>query len=485
MTKGVRSSLRRFLRFQFLVLGMAFMALVGGSGCTTYSHKSAPASSQWTSGRVAEAAASFTAEAERRQGGKDGVVWDLEAGAAERATGRYPESNRHLHRAASAIDQYEAEAKFKVSSETLALMSNQQNLPYRGQTCDKIMLHTYTGLNYLALGQPERARPEIIRAYQRQQDAVAENQKRIEQAKSQQAATNSSPKEKATARSVAQARQDPRLNTQLGAITRELEGFRFYADYVNPFTVYLDGLYFLHQGSGGSDLERAVKSLRRVAEVTRDNKHVQADLKTLEEALQGKRPAGLTYVIFETGRAPSREQVRIDIPILFVNVSYVGAAFPKLVMHPDFVPGLEVRAGPQVERTALVADMDAVVALEFKNDWPGILTRTLVSTTAKAAATYFINDAGNQVDPAVGLLFQIGTAIGGLAMNVADTRCWTTLPKQFQVARVTTPADRKLTLNAPGFPPVEVALEPASVNVVYVKSIATGSALLVSQFKLK
>ncbi len=65
--------------------------------------------------------------------------------------------------------------------EAAALMSNQANLDYEGRSYDGIMLNTYRALNYLAMGaRTERARPEIIRAYQRQQDAVDDNKRRIE-----------------------------------------------------------------------------------------------------------------------------------------------------------------------------------------------------------------------------------------------------------------------------------------------------------------
>ena len=72
-----------------------------------------------------------------------------------------------------------------------------------------------------------------------------------------------------------------------------------------------------------------------------------------------------------------------------------------------------------------------------------------------------------------------------MALNIADTRSWTTLPKEVQVACVPTPADRRLVLTVPGNAPVEVALVDGSVNVVCVRSMSPGSPLLVSQFKLK
>jgi uncharacterized protein len=137
-------------------------------------------------------------------------------------------------------------------------------------------------------------------------------------------------------------------------------------------------------------------------------------------------------VILENGCGPIREQVRIDIPIIFAKVSYVGAAFPKLAFQTDQLPTLSVRTRDARENTVLLASMDSIVALDFKNELPTILTKTLASTIAKAAASYAVNEAANRGDSTLGLLAQIATAAYGLAVNVADTRTWTTLPKEFQ-----------------------------------------------------
>jgi hypothetical protein len=342
------------------------------------------------------------------------------------------------------------------------------------------MLHTYKALNYLALGQPDRARPELIRAYQCQQDAVAENRRRIEEAL--EAARNSEQRDV-----IARTQADPRFNQAVAELSRGLEGFRAYADFVNPFTVYLDGLFFLHAGEGAADLERALKSLRRVREVAGDNPTVAADL-ALAEARAAGRPVQtgpLTYVIFETGRAASREQVRLDIPILVADVSYVGAAFPQLVFHDDHERTLHVEAGGTRLSTALVASMDALVAQDFKNELPAIITKTLISTAAKAAAGWAVSDAARRQDEGLGLLARLVTAAVQAAVNIADTRSWTTLPKEFQVARLNTPADRTVTVSAPGQAPRRVPLIDAEVNVVYVKSTRAGGPLWINQFRLR
>src|SRR4029077_11899381 len=110
---------------------------------------------------------------------KDTIIWQLEKGAVLRGAGKYEESNKIFDQAQNKIDQYSQEAKVRVGQEAGALMSNQANLAYEGRSYDGIMLNTYKALNYLQWGEPDKARVELIRAYQRQQDAVEANKKRI------------------------------------------------------------------------------------------------------------------------------------------------------------------------------------------------------------------------------------------------------------------------------------------------------------------
>jgi len=454
------------------------LVCLAGTGCKTYRNQASAMRESWVQGRYAEAAEQFEKKANKKDDGKDGVVWHLEAATALRAIGNYNESNLHFDEAAQQIDDYEQKAKVRVGNEAGAIMSNQQSLPYEGRPYDKIMLHTYKALNYLALGEIDKARPELIRAYQRQQDAVAENARRIEKAKEEE-------RQSEQREQVERAKHNPEFSRQLSETTRNLEGFKVYADYVNPFTVFMDGIYFLHAGGGSSDLERATKSLNRVNEVAGENSSIHADLEELSDPLNFNPNAPLTYVIFETGRAASRDQVRIDVPIIIADVSYVGAAFPKLEFHENYLPSVSVNADGVHGDTETIASMDSIVALDFKNEWPVIVTKTLISTVAKGAAAYGVNTAARQQDDWAGLVARIGTAIYQAAVNIADTRTWSTLPKEFQVTRFSTPESRTLTLTGTAGQQAEVSLVDGVVNVVYVRSVNTTSPLLVSQFILK
>jgi len=464
-------------------LPLALLAGAAGmlaTGCKTYEQQN-KIIRNWQEGNLPGAVAEAKLAADGNANNKDAIIWRLEQGAVLRATGQYADSNDAFDKAEAKIDDYARKAKIRVGQETGALLSNQAELDYEGRSYDGIMLNTYKALNYLALGQPDKARPEIIHAYQRQQDAVAANQKRIEEVQDEAAKNTNSV-------AIQKAQADPKFQAQMqGTNYANLNGLQAYADYVNPFTVYLDGLYFMANAADASDLERARKSFERVCSFAPDNGYVKQDLATAEGMIHGQSLPAVTYVIFETGCAPERGQIRIDIPIIVSKVSYVGAAFPTLKLQYNFMPGLTVTAGGTSVPTALVASMDGVVATDFKNEMPVVITKTIASTVVKAVAAYAANEAARQSGGDLGGLFmQIGTAVYQMAVNIADERTWTTLPKEFQVARVATPADRRIDLTTPNGVKTSVTIGDGMVNVVYVKSINNaGTPLLVSQFKLK
>jgi hypothetical protein len=536
-----------------------FAATIGllATGCTTYQQQNQGVYNNWQHGDLTNAIVEVTKKADDNAKNKDAIIWRLEQGAVLRANGQYDDSNKAFDTAQDKIDEYAQEAKVKVAHEAGALLSNQAELPYRGRAYDGIMLNTYEALNYLALGDTEKARPEIIRAYQRQQDAVEENKKRIEEVQDEAAKNTNSV-------AIQKAQDDPKFQAQMqGTNYANLNTIKPYADYVNPFTVYLDGLFFMANAADGSDLEHAHKSLERVQGFIGDNDYIKQDLAAVDALMNGKPLTPTTYVIFETGSAPVRDQIRIDIPIIVSKVSYVGAAFPTLKFQDNYTPSLTVTVDSPIAMTndvvttvtntitttndvvttvtntiavtnditttatntviatndivttvtnavtitndivttvtntvvtpgntnaatELLADMDSVIGLDFKNELPVIITKTIASTVTKAIAAYAVNKGASQQSDLAGLFSQIGTAIYQAAVNIADERTWTTLPKQFQFCRIPTPLDRKIDLtSADGLQKTSVTIADGTVNIIYVKSINAASPLVVTQMKLK
>jgi len=154
------------------------------------------------------------------------------------------------------------------------------------------------------------------------------------------------------------------------------------------------------------------------------------------------------------------------------------------VFNADYAATLSVASAGRTVNTATVASMDSVVANDFKNEWPAVVTKTLIGTATKAIIQAIVQKQMSDQNAALGLLGGLAMTAVNASTNIADTRTWRTLPKEFQYARLSTPADRRLTLAA-GPETKTITVDPGSVNVVYVKSVSATAPLLVSQFVLK
>ena len=93
--------------------------------------------------------------------------------------------------------------------------------------------------------------------------------------------------------------------------------------------------------------------------------------------------------------------------------------------------------------------------------------------------------AEEQGGAVAGLVSMLATAATQAAVNIADTRTWTTLPKEYQFCSLPTPADGKLRVSAPNTQQAEVAVDPKSINLILVRSVSPLSPLVVTTIRLK
>ena len=185
----------------------------------------------------------------------------------------------------------------------------------------------------------------------------------------------------------------------------------------------------------------------------------------VENALSGKRIKDkYVWVIYENGLGPIKSQFKINIPMFLISskVSYTGIALPKLETRTQATPNMSVFTnGTHLGETSVVGDMDRVMKTEFKYSYNDILMRAVFSTMLKTYAQYEAQNQNGYLGLATGLLQAFTTQ--------ADTRNWTSMPKDFQVARVKMPANKKLILKA-GAQNLDVKLgENAKHSIVHVR----------------
>ncbi len=449
----------------FVIAAFAATGLFLSSGCSirAYTSQADCFYKPYREGKMQKAASKINKKAPKSNK-RDKLLWRLEQGTVLLAADDFDGSIGAFETAEEILADYETRASVNVragAAEVTSAVTNPTAIPYKGKTYDKIMLNTYKCLAYLKKGDPTGARVELRRAYQRQKEAVEEHAKEIEQAQEQGKKRNVSYKD---------AKKSKEFRSVLNSYN-ELDERNPFAVYVNPLTVYLDGLVHLATSSDASDLERARKSLIRARDMVGAKGMVEPDLELVRKRETGATIQPTVYVIVENGVAPIRKQVSFHFPTPHPKVRFVSTAFP--VIRPQTAPYKHfqlIHDGNRIARTAKLASMDAIIVKEFKNELPIMITRIIVNGLVKSIAQH-------QAEREFGLYGLLGAIAYGVVSNRADLRTWLTLPKEFQFARFERPAGDKLEIrDANGVYLTTVNLPETEMLLVYVKTPNRNSA---------
>lgn len=450
-------------------------------GCATHTSETESARKSWAVGNALQAEAQLSEIALEKADSGDELVWLLEEGAASRAGGNLKKSVDVFNKAYSIICEYENEPETRLSEEAAAFFTNQSYIPYKGYHYDKIMLCVYQSLNYIELKDFEKASVELKRMSNFQAEAASKNAERIE--KREAAFRDAQKKDKNAGYDASKTLSNPFVQAELqkcyGANFMSGNSFqRARGIYVNPFGYWLGGVYFAATAQDASDKEQAASLFRICSDMLANSSDVLArDCLASEAFASGKSQefGNITYVVYETGMAPIRKQIRIDLPLFIVakNVPHVAVNFPYLSKQNSYKSDINVVAAGSKLKFDTISNIDEIIQEEFDIELPYVITKTVLSAAAKATAQYFAAQSAGDF----GVLVNIGMGIYQSLMNDADLRTWTTLPKEIKVARIETPSDSKLLLEGKS-----IDLNPKGVNIVYVKSMSASGAIIVRKF---
>lgn len=373
------------------------LALLGGialaSGCQTLAptEKMANFNDLYLSGEYQAAAdAALQSAGGLEPDKKPELLWSLQAGTALTASGKFQLSNQVFDAAEEQAKAEDTEHFVRKGLEKVAatLVNNNLNR-YSPTVYDGVMVNTYKALNNMFLADAQNARIEFNRAADRQRRAEEFFRSKIDAQKKKEAEQLAAP---AGAQKPAAGVVPNRAVAEqtIYEAYPELQDWEVYPDFVNPYTDYLHGLYFMLGSNDRDDLGKARDSLRRVAGMSPNNAAVKTDLAMIEKLIRGKaRKTTLkpvVWVIFENGLGPEIEEVLLPIPLFLVNdkVEYSQLALPRLRLREQAYSHLELFAGAKsLGRTEQLASMDRVVQTEFKKDFPLKVTEAVVSSIAK------------------------------------------------------------------------------------------------------
>jgi len=469
---------------QGLVTGFVLTGLTFG-GCISSIDRAENFRFLWKIGDAEGAAREMTDLAERAPR-RDHLLYRLEEGAVKRVNLDSAGSVEAFEKAQVEISRYfgvHLTTSANLPAEVIGIVGSPTSTPYVSHVYDRVMVNLYQGLNYFQLGDEGRARAQIFRIRGRVQNAKEIWKLKLEAAETAES-SNRAVKWDAI-------RRDPAFRQRVKELSNEPRSAYYQAlpDYVNPWAIHLEALYFLATGKDRSDYEKAEFSLRELRRIFPDDPWIEEDHGRAQRLVSGDRDKEpLTYLYFETGRAASRLESRLDLPILFFDetarVPYVGVAFPKLFYHDSFVPNVSIigQGIADSPEPRLLADMDAIITKEFKNDLPSVITKAILGAVAKVVMQYVVNKNLADKDETTKLAGQMGTGILAHTLTNADLRSWSTLPKQVLYCRVPTPPNNKLTFRTKkGNLIKEVKLASGgNTNIVCIRSVSHVTPLVVT-----
>ena len=391
-------------------------------------------------------------QAEDEYDAESRVLYWFDRGMTLHLSGRYEESNEMLERAESRVEELYTS---RISTEAVAFLVNDTELPYEGQSYEQTMINVIKALNYALMGDWDDSLVEARRIDHRLNvlaDRVGD----------------------------AEGYRDDALARYLTGIlyeaTRDLNNA--FIAYRKAFEVYRD----THTWSQASiptmlrsDLLRVTDSLHLRQEHD-EYRRLFPDV-SWQSATETQQLARLVFISYN-GRAPYLKDQFIDVPVSLdalklvlltkqgvrnnpqdaraaesviygLSGQVVRVALPRLVPQKTHVAYGELnlaRAGYSVEvQTELVQDIHALAARDLEDRFPAIATKAVARAVVKYSVAEGMGHgariaAGDQHGGWVGLLVGIVAKMIAVASEEADKRSWRTLPDEIQLAQLWVPA---------------------------------------------
>jgi len=455
--------------------------------CLTGCQSSYPAaSSQYITATVGggHAAAAEVATDAAKSDPASATLWMLELASAQRANGEIAASVRTFERAEARFRESDGQPDLALGREALSSLSDPYRLPYRGRNLDRIFAATYQAIDHLQLGETDKARVSLTRSLFRQEDARRRREESLRAAADESRSLGSEDSQ------MGERLADPALVAAQDEMTVRFGAKAGYPGAMNPFAVWLNGIYYLHTAEGPADLERARKSLQAAAALCPGDRFIATDLALSEHGVTRPDPgAGRTivHVVQEVGLAPAWGETHITLPLIYADsrAPMVRIALPTISPQGETPAPTEVTAGDAKARLATLADVDAIVRNEFEEEYPRARNRAIASATMKATLGYIANrEAQKDARSGGGNLLAIATLLATNTYAIqsarADLRNWSSLPREVRHARIEIARGGSIHLSggwlAAG---TECRIPAARAVLVTIRSISPGTPAII------
>ncbi len=352
---------------------------------------------------------------------KDRVLYYLELGMANHYAGNYKKSIEQLDEAEHAMQELFTKS---ISNIGKSLLTNDNELPYRGEPYEDIYINFFKALNYAHLGDQSAAKVEIRKVYEK----LSNMERKFErQASSYQEAVSTgdlvNPKAKKALKDRASNLETANLNFHNSALGR-------YMGY---------SMYMSEQ-----DWDDARIDMKKIKEAFMNQPEIyNFDPPKLLKTTSPPRGKGVVHAFALLGQGPVKIQETTRIKVSD-DVGQVKLALPEMKMRGTDIDRVRIyNNGRQVTELEKIENINRVAKAVFEMKEPLILFKTLLRVTVKEFAT---DKASDQASGSAGLALAIAGEIYKEVSEQADLRTCHLLPGQVNVKSFYLPTgNHKLT----------------------------------------
>lgn len=385
---------------------------------------------------------------------KDALLALLEQGRMQQLAGDYAASTQSFTQALAKLDAIDQRATISVrhtANQGTALVSNDNAIPYQSYDYERIFVHQFQALNYIALDDKEGALVEMRRAQFFQDKAPTETAKDNKDTLSNDALSE--------------------YESRFGATNALAQ--RVKSSTQNAYALYLAGLLY----ESKKQFDDAYIDYKKALNIAPDNRFLQEDVARLATQLNRrndlknlshikvsplKANEGSVIIFYEEGFAPAKKELFLPFPW---PQAWYTVAFPYYGDAWQSPMPLSVSTAPfkSAINSQVLTDTQALAARALKDNMVSMLIRQTLRAQTKHKLQQEATDKGGAI---MGLL--VG-AYNILSEN-ADLRSWLTLPRFAHVARFNlSEGEQNLTLN--NQQTIKVAVQRNQMTLVHIVNI--------------
>jgi len=370
--------------FRFSLGGAAFAMLIALQGCATYSAGFAKVESA-TAKRELDVAIKTLDDLKLT--GADEVLHHLNKGTLLRLKEDYAESNKQFDAAKLIMEKLNA---ISVTEQLGSVAINDTTKAYDGLPSEQLMVYAFEVLNYLQIGDLDAAAVE--------------------------------------------ARQ---FDIKHGLIAKKNANAKYLS---GAFVRYLNSMIYEAVGEKDSariEMQKAFDGYKTQNSGFGIPPSVVADLTRLKSDIPA--PSEVVFIL-HNGLGPSLTEAiaRVANPKGNKGSALLSLAIPKFSKRSVPVARVELRADSNTANSEVVEDINDIAEKSFNDRLPAITARALARLLVKNAAAGEVKKK-NHDNASYGLLAGIVMDVGTAVSERADTRTWSLLPGNLNMARMALP----------------------------------------------